>query len=193
MAEKTIVHGSFWYLDEDGLHQTAVRGDTVNITRDEDLRRGERHGAFATKEDLAEGSDFRAFVDRRAAATPATVFVDPADVDARTSPAGSADPRIQSGLIDPTTVTRPAAAGAEGAGATGAGDGSETPRPSTNAPKADWVAYHVALRPDDVDESTARAQAEGWTKPQLAEKAGVEYGTAGGGDNPAAGGDGQQG
>ncbi|WP_229401921.1 hypothetical protein [Micromonospora okii] len=158
MAEKTIVHGSFWYLDRDGLHQTAVRGDTVDITRDEDLKRGERHGAFATDEDLAEGSDFRAFVDRRAAAgTPGVVYVDPADVEARTSPAGSADPRIQSGLIDPATVP-----GTPGGGAT-ASEG----RPPVAASKADWVAYHVDQRPDDIDEATARAEAEAMTKADL--------------------------
>ncbi|MFF3867357.1 hypothetical protein [Micromonospora sp. NPDC001898] len=107
MAEKTIVHGSFWYLDGEGLHQTAVRGDTVDITRDEDLKRGERHGAFATEKDLAEGSDFRAFVARRAAAgAPAVVTLDPAEVEARMSPAGSSDPAIQSGLIAPTGSDR---------------------------------------------------------------------------------------
>ncbi|MEU4781032.1 hypothetical protein [Micromonospora sp. NPDC023633] len=164
MAEKTIVHGSFWYIDDEGRHQSAVRGDTVDITRDEDLKRGERHGAFATEEDLAEGSDFRAFVDRRAAA-PGVVFVDPADVEDRTSMAGSADPRIQSGLIDPTTV--PSRSGAAGE--------TEGGRPTARAPKADWVAYHVAQRPDDLDEDTARAQAEAMNLDDLKRRAGVDY------------------
>lgn len=102
MAEKTILHASFWFTDENGLHQTATRGETVDITNDADLKRGERHGAFASKEDLAEGSPFAAFVASREMATPsASVMLDPAEVETRTSIAGSADPAIQSGMVAP--------------------------------------------------------------------------------------------
>ncbi|MBM0275100.1 hypothetical protein [Micromonospora tarensis] len=172
MAEKTIIHGSFWYIDDEGLHQSAVRGDKVDITRDEDLKRGERHGAFATDEDLAPGSDFRAFVDRRAAAgAPGIVTVDPADVEGRISPAGSADPRIQSGLVDPAGVPGPSVRPQTGPEVPDGGG----KRPSVNAPKAEWVAYHVEQRPDDLDEGTARAQAEAMTLPVLKQRAGVDY------------------
>lgn len=168
MAEKTIIHGSFWYVDDDGGHRTAVRGDTVDITRDEDLKRGEQHGAFASGADLADGSEFRQFIAQREAAAPAaSVFLDPADVEGRTSVAGSADPRIQSGMVDPTTAPGPSATPpAPDAGGS---------RPSTRAPKADWVAYHVDQRPDDVDEDTARAQAEAMNLDDLKRRAGVEY------------------
>lgn len=172
MAEKTIIHGSFWYIDDEGRHLTAVRGETVDITRDEDLNRGERHGAFATGRDLADGSEFRQFMAQREAAAPAaSVFLDPADVEGRLSAAGSSDPRIQSGMVDPTTVPGPSAT-PDGSDS-GADVGGK--RPSVNAPKADWVAYHVEQRPDDVDEDTARTQAEGMNLPTLKQRAGVNY------------------
>ncbi|MGW3608946.1 hypothetical protein ACWD6N_03505 [Micromonospora sp. NPDC005163] len=176
MAERTIIHGSFWYVDDEGRQLTALRGDTVDVTRDEDLRRGERHGAFATERDLADGSELRQFMARREAAAPsASVFLDPADVEGRTSAAGSADPRIQSGMVDPTTVPGPSATPPADPAAADSGADVGGKRPSVNAPKADWVAYHVDQRPDDVDEDTARAQAEGMNLPTLKQRAGVNY------------------
>lgn len=165
MAEKTIKHASFWYVDDQGGHRTATRGETVDITRDEDLKRGEQHEAFATDVDLVEGSEFSRFLATRGAAEPpASVFLDPAEVEGRTSAAGSADPRIQSGMVTPT-------------GDVPSGGDTETPsgRPSVNAPKAAWVAYHVDQRPDDVDEASARDQAEAMNKPDLVRRAGVDY------------------
>ncbi|MER7164502.1 hypothetical protein ABT336_00265 [Micromonospora sp. NPDC000207] len=150
MAEKVIKHASFWYVTAEGVHQTALRGDTVDIERPEDQARGERHGAFATKEDLAAGTPLAAYIaSREAAAGPVPAAGDPAD------PEPDPDP----------------AAGEEGA------IGSD--RPALSASKGDWVAYHVAQRPDDVDEDTAQAEAEGWTKAQLAERAGRQYGADG--------------
>ncbi|MFG3639090.1 hypothetical protein ACGF3C_02300 [Micromonospora sp. NPDC047762] len=163
MAEKTIVHGSFWYLDEDGLHQTAVRGDRVDITRDEDLKRGERHGAFATDEDLAEGSDFRAFVDRRAAAgAPGVVTVDPADVEGRISMAGSADPRIQSGLIDPATVPAREQGGTEQKRAAGV--------PNGRSSREDWATF--ATTKGAPDEETKPVDEGGLSRDDLRAKYG---------------------
>ena len=54
-------------------------------------------------------------------------------------------------------------------------------RPSVNETKAVWVEYHVAQRPEGVDEDTARQQAEAWTKDDLKSKAGTEYPPAGDG------------
>ncbi|WP_326564551.1 hypothetical protein [Micromonospora peucetia] len=118
MAEKTIKHASFWYTDGDGLHRVASRGEKVDITSDADLKRGEQHGAFASKEDLAEGSPLAAFIaSREASASPASVTLDPSEVEARTSPAGSSDPAIQSGMVAPTGSDR-------------SGDGSSSTRRS---------------------------------------------------------------
>jgi len=105
MAEKTIKHASFWYVNADGINETALRGDTVDIPGEVDIKRGERLGAFATEDDLAEGSPFAQFVARRnAALAPGVVSLDPAEVEGRISPAGSADPAIQSGMVDPASV-----------------------------------------------------------------------------------------
>lgn len=93
---------------------------------------------------------------------------------------------------DPIAAAR---AAASGAGArpvvqtTGAGEAhgatAETParsgRPSVNEPKGAWVEYHVAERPEHVDEVAAREQAEAWTKDDLKQKAGREYPAAGDG------------
>ncbi|GHJ11210.1 hypothetical protein TPA0907_55770 [Micromonospora humidisoli] len=128
MADKTILHATFWYIDDEGRHLTALRGDTVAITRDEDLKRGERYGAFATAKDLAAGTPLRRLLDLRQAnaqtATPA-----PAEVEATPD--------------------------------------AKEERPAPSATKPDWVAYHVSQRPDDVDEDTARAEAEAMTKAEL--------------------------
>lgn len=69
-----------------------------------------------------------------------------------------------------------------GAGADGAESGSG--RPSVNAPKADWVAYHVDQRPEGIDEDTARTQAEAMTKDDLKRRAGREYQAAAGDGQP---------
>ena len=103
MAEYVIKHGSFWYTDADGLHRTALRGDRVELTSEADVKRGEAHGAFASKDDLADGSPFAAFLAAREAQSgSASVMLDPSEVEGRTSPAGSADPAIQSGMVAPS-------------------------------------------------------------------------------------------
>lgn len=45
MATVTIRHASFKYTDEDGRHQVAFRGQTVDIPQDE-VKRGEAFNAF---------------------------------------------------------------------------------------------------------------------------------------------------
>lgn len=51
-------------------------------------------------------------------------------------------------------------------------DTEQPVRPATAAPKADWVAYAVAVRPDGVSEEDAAAAADGKTKADLI----AEYG-----------------
>jgi hypothetical protein len=72
MAERTIKHGLFTYwtpveqLQADGevvsrfTEQMAFAGQTVDIPREQDIARGEEHGAFYTEEEL-----------KRSAAAPA--------------------------------------------------------------------------------------------------------------------------
>jgi len=68
MADKIIKVASFWYRGADGVERTALRGETVAITNDADLERGERLDAFATKEDLKPGTVFGDFFAARRAA-----------------------------------------------------------------------------------------------------------------------------
>lgn len=75
MAEKTIRHASFWYTTAGGVGKTALRGDTIDIERPEDVERGERHGAFASEEDLAEGAPLAAHIAARQAAAPPTPMI----------------------------------------------------------------------------------------------------------------------
>lgn len=67
MADKIIKVSSFPYQGEDGTERTALRGDTVDITDEADLKRGERLGVFATDEDLKEGTVFGDFYAARQA------------------------------------------------------------------------------------------------------------------------------
>lgn len=71
MAEKTIKHASFWYVDKQDRSVTALRGETVDITNDEDVERGERLGAFATDDDMKPGTVFGDFLVARKAEEPA--------------------------------------------------------------------------------------------------------------------------
>jgi hypothetical protein len=63
MAIKTIKHGYFWYSSpetviRDGeekqvfVERTAFQNESVEITRDSDLERGEKFGAFYTDDEL---------------------------------------------------------------------------------------------------------------------------------------------
>jgi hypothetical protein len=61
MADKIIKTASFWYAGPNGVERTALRGETVNITDEADLERGERLDAFATKDDLKPASLFGAW------------------------------------------------------------------------------------------------------------------------------------
>jgi hypothetical protein len=61
MADKIIKVSSFPYRGTDGIERTALRGDTVNITEEADLERGERLDVFATDADLEPGSVFGDF------------------------------------------------------------------------------------------------------------------------------------
>jgi hypothetical protein len=83
MAEKTIKVASFWYSDANGLERTALRGDTVDLTDDADVERGERLGAFATVADLKDGS---AFADFLASRSP-TAEAGPAETSHEPTPA----------------------------------------------------------------------------------------------------------
>lgn len=71
----------------------------------------------------------------------------------------------------------------EAFGAASDGADSASGRPSVNAPKADWVTHAVAQRGEDVDEATARSEAEAMTKADLV----ARYG-----GKPDQGADGQQ-
>lgn len=60
MAEKTIKHLQFWYNKEITrggqkmyAEQIAYQGDTVDVTDEQDLLRGEESGAFYTDAELA--------------------------------------------------------------------------------------------------------------------------------------------
>lgn len=58
MGNKIIKTGSFWYRGQDGVERTALRGETVDLTDDGDIERGERLDAFATDADLKPGNPF---------------------------------------------------------------------------------------------------------------------------------------
>lgn len=162
MAEKTILHASFWYTSRNGVSQTALRGDTVDIPNEDDLERGERLGAFASKADMQPGTPLGdLLVFRGTDPATASVFVDLADVDARTSLAGSADPRVQSGLIDPVTVLPPA----------GAGDTTPTPTTVVPAPAAPTPIIDPPLKPggaESRDKWATYAKAMGASEQEVA-------------------------
>lgn len=61
MAERIIKLSSFPYKGADGVERTALRGETVDITEDIDLERGERLDVFATDDDLKPGTVFGDF------------------------------------------------------------------------------------------------------------------------------------
>lgn len=65
MADKTIKMASFWYRGSDGVERTALRGETVKITDEADLERGERLDAFASAEDKKPGTVFGDFLAAR--------------------------------------------------------------------------------------------------------------------------------
>jgi hypothetical protein len=44
-----VAHASFWYVDPDGAHRWALRGDKIEVG-DADFDRGEKAGAFVTSE-----------------------------------------------------------------------------------------------------------------------------------------------
>ena len=95
MAEKTIKLASFWYLGEDGIERTALRGETVELG-EADVARGERLGTFASDADLKPGTVFGDWYTAQAAnqkaATDAGIpaLVEPVNPDAPEKPAASA-------------------------------------------------------------------------------------------------------
>lgn len=179
MAEKTILHASFWYTNKNGVGQTALRGDKVNIPNEDDVERGERLGAFATDEDMRPGTPLGDLLAAREATAPtASVFLDLAEVEGRQSLAGSSDPRVQFGLIDPATVRAPV----------GAGDTTPTPiatipPPISPAPEIDppvkpgrtesrdkWAAYATAMGAKEAE--TAPVDQGGLSRDELRTKYG---------------------
>ena len=120
MPEKIIRHASFWYV-EDGVMHTALRGDAVNVTRKEDLQRGETFGAFATEAELTGGTPLALLAASRAvlpvvepapfqapvpaaAVEPDEPYVDPDDEP--TDPA--VDPVVvDAPVIEPPTPEKP--------------------------------------------------------------------------------------
>lgn len=61
MAEQTIKLASFWYVGQDGVERTALRGETIDLVDERDRRRGERLDAFATDADFEPGTVFGDF------------------------------------------------------------------------------------------------------------------------------------
>lgn len=164
MAEKTIRHASFWYLDGQGRHLTALRGDTVDIPREEDIERGGRLGAFATPEEVRLGLDVLAAATApvvEASLNPAaSVMIDPLTAERRVSVAGSADPAIQSGMVEPAAVVAAVKEAAPPAEAPVPAD-----PPAQSAAKAEWVDYAVS-------QGVAPGEAEALTKAELVEQYG---------------------
>jgi len=91
MADKIIKVASFWYHGTDGVERTALRGETVSITEDADLERGERLDAFATKEDLKAGTPFGDFFAARRAAQESSA--EDAEAEAGVAQPGKNDSR----------------------------------------------------------------------------------------------------
>lgn len=72
MAKQTIKVASFPYTGDDGVERTALRGDTVDITDDADLKRGQRLDVFASDADKKPGTAFGDFLAARQADPAAT-------------------------------------------------------------------------------------------------------------------------
>jgi hypothetical protein len=160
MAEGSIVPGDVTagharHLIDVGLAQVVEAGSAVEAYEGAPT---ERHRVEMTSPDVNAPTVLTA--------APGS----PAD-DYDRDPIAAAQAAARAGGAAPVALTTGAGEAFGGTPETSARSG----RPSVNEPKGVWVEYHVAQRPDHVDEATARQQAEAWTKDDLKSKAGREY------------------
>lgn len=153
MAEKIILVSGFPYQYSGGIYRTAMRGDKVDIPEAEDIERGERLGAFASDDDLAEGAPFRLWLDANrpevlAGDEPDPVATQPAD------PSNPLAPGASSQVHSPASE-----------------DVSEVPAPGGRDSREKWAAYARTRGASDTD--VAPVDQGGLTRDQLRERYGA--------------------